>query len=500
MASALSTRRWLWVPAVLVALAAGAVAVALNGQHLLHPFEYGCGVLVVIGVGLLVWYVDPAWTVSAAVVLTVFSGNWQNMGLPGFPFLPDRLLLAGGLIALLLRAPGARDRPEFQRRGLHWLLALASTFAVADALAAHTLTTNEGFFKLLDRFGLVPFLVFSLAPLIYRTDRQRRILLGFMVGLGAYLGLMALFETTGPKFLVIPHYLSNPNLGLSEQNSQGVPIDRARGPFLDAISNGLALFGCGVAAAVALTIWRRLSARVLATVVVVLSLLGCVFTLQRTVWLAAVVGVLAAMVWNARLRRYVIPTLVLGAAVTALALVFIPGLSQRASTRLNDQWTVWDRQNLTAAGVRMLGTRPLLGFGWDRFHADEAPYLIQPSTYPLTAHGNFIHNTFLSNAVELGMVGALLWLVAMLGALLSPLRRGPPIWSTSLVALVAFWAITAWLYPLPGPFPTMFVLLWAGVVDAIGREPAYALASAGRRRRWSSGLAPTYPPPHLQPG
>ena len=74
-----------------------------------------------------------------------------------------------------------------------------------------------------------------------------------------------------------------------------------------------------------------------------LSLLGCLFTLQRTVWLATVVAVLAAMLWNRRLRVWVVPTVISGALVAGLALVVIPGLHQSASSRLNDQWTVWDR-------------------------------------------------------------------------------------------------------------------------------------------------------------
>ena len=117
----------------------------------------------------------------------------------------------------------------------------AATYATIDAFASHTLTTNAGFFKLVDRFGLIPFLLFGLAPVIYRNERQRRILLGFMVVLGLYLGLIALFETVGLDSLVVPHYILDPNIGLSNVNSQGVAIDRARGPFLDAVSNGVAI-------------------------------------------------------------------------------------------------------------------------------------------------------------------------------------------------------------------------------------------------------------------
>jgi putative inorganic carbon (hco3(-)) transporter len=494
MAMALATA------AALAVVAALAVAAARHGTPPTRLFEYACAALLLVVGAVVVWTVDPAWTISAAVVLTVFSGNWQYLGLPGFPFLPDRLLLGGGIIALLVRAPGARDRPPFRRRWVHWLLAFTAAYATIDAFASHTLTTNAGFFKLTDRFGLIPFLLFGLGPLIYHSERRRRILLGFMVGLGLYLGLIALFETVGLNALVVPHYILDPNIGLSNVNSQGVAINRARGPFLDAVSNGVAMFDCGIAAAVAIVVWRGFWSRALAGVVVLLSLLGCLFTLQRTVWLATVVAVLAAMLWNRRLRAYVVPTVLGGAAVAALALALIPGLDQSTSARLNDQWTIWDRQNLTDAGVRMLEARPLLGFGWNQFAAKEGPYLIQAATYPLTAHGDVIHNTYLSNAVELGVIGALLWLAAMAAALLSPLvRRGPPLWRTSLVAVAAFWAVTAAFYPLPLAFPLTFLLLWAGMAEGAGlarsslAEPGgSSLAQPGGRAggRRTAGGAP----------
>lgn len=484
MSAAVHVRRWRSAAlalAALAALAALGLAAASHGYQPDQLFEYACAGVVLMGTGYVIWSVDPAWTISAALVLTVFSGNWQAMGLPGFPFLPDRLLLAAGIVALLIRAPGASDRPVFRRRAVHWLLGLAAAYAIIDAFVAHTLTTNEGFFKLADRFGVIPFVLFGVAPLVYRTERQRRILLGFMLGLGLYLGLTALFEITGAAGLVVPHYMLNPNLGVGEANSVGVVVNRARGPFLDGISNGAGMFDCAVAAAVALTCWRNRWARALACVVIVLSALGCLFTLQRTVWVAAVVGVLAAMLWNPRLRRYVIPAVVSGAVLVGLAFALIPGLDQSASSRLNDQFTVWDRQNLTAAGVRMLDARPLLGFGWNRVPAAEGPYLIQPATYPLTAAGVFIHNTFLSNAVELGVIGALLWLIAMSAALISPvLQRGPPAWRTSLVAVAAFWAVTAWFYPLPLSFPLTFLMLWAGVVDGLSTAPLRVASRAFR--------------------
>src|SRR5207253_1883209 len=82
----------------------------------------------------------------------------------------------------------------------------AALFAIASAATAGTLFTKAGAFPLLDRFGLLPFAAFAVAPVVFRTARQRQILLVALVVLGAYLGATAVFELAGPKSLVYPRY------------------------------------------------------------------------------------------------------------------------------------------------------------------------------------------------------------------------------------------------------------------------------------------------------
>ena len=45
----------------------------------------------------------------------------------------------------------------------------------------------------------------------------------------------------------------------------------------------------------------------------------------------------------------------------------MPGFTRRAQNRLDDQRPVWDRLNSNAATLRMIGERPLAGFGWGTF-------------------------------------------------------------------------------------------------------------------------------------
>ncbi len=248
------------------------------------PFLAILGILGLASFAYLAWNIDPAWTLTGSIVLSVFGSYWGQLGPLGyFPVTPDRLLLVAGTAALLLRAPGARDRGAMRIEPVHWLLAATLAFAVVSGLASETLFSNSGFFRLFDRFGIAPFLMFTIAPVAFPTERHRRIFLAALVALGGYLGLTALFEAAGPHGLVFPRYIVNPDLGFH--------LGRARGPFLEAEANGIALFVCGTAAVVAAITWRgRPLIKALCCLVAGLALAGCLFTLSRGVWLGAAVA------------------------------------------------------------------------------------------------------------------------------------------------------------------------------------------------------------------
>jgi putative inorganic carbon (HCO3(-)) transporter len=468
-------------------LCAGAVAaiipaaIAAIGPGNATAFTIVIGLIALASVGYLVWHGNPAWTFSAAIVLSVFGGNWSYMGWPGaLPITPDRLLLLGGLATVVVNGPGARQLPRIQLRPIHWLMAATLVFALGSALVAGTLFSNSAFFRLFDRFGVAPFAAFLVAPAVFSRESDRRVFLAALVLLGGYLGLTALFETAGPKALVFPRYILDPTLGFQ--------VGRARGPFLEAEANGIALFFCGTAAALAAVAWRGV-ARMLAVGVVALCVLGCVFTLQRAVWAGAGIGVLTTLLSFRALRAYFVPAL---AALTVLvigALLVVPGLRTQVGARTSDQHSLWDRTNLNVAAIHMVEAKPLLGFGWGRFAADSPPYFWQQSTTPLTAVGahpctsqslttdqqgqsctEISHNSYLSNAAELGLVGATLWLACIVfaigAAIVTPLPGEFAPWRMGLLAITVMWAVVAFFTPLEGPFSPVVLWLWAGLVWA----------------------------------
>lgn len=456
-------RALLWNAAA-AAAALGAMAYVLIhlpvdvAQRAAPHYVPALALITVVSMAVVIWYVDPAYTLSAAILLTPFAGNWPQLGVPG-PLSPDRLLLAGGILAVLLRAPPVRNRPKLQFSAIHWVLAVAALYALGSALIAGTLTDREALFKIIDAFGVMPFLIFLVAPLAFATARQREVLLFTFVALGVYLALTTIFETANLDGLVWPKYILDPNYGIHQ--------GRGRGPFADAVANGLALYTCAVACAIAVRAWRSPLSRGTAMATGLLCIVGAFLSLERSVWIGVVLGTIVAMLATSGLRRYLIPVALGVAVAVSASLVLIPGLSQRVHERATNSGTVWDRKNLARAATNMIEAKPLFGFGWSRFTADSADYFQQAFDYPLTATDAGLHNTPLTYAVELGLVGATLWFVGVIFGIGTALTtRGPPElrpWRVGLLAIALASLVVSNSVP-PTAWLNRSIWLFAGVV------------------------------------
>ena len=237
---------WLQTPAAVIAgfacLAAASMALSIETRSPLAAAPLG--VLVLPAVAYLARAVDPAAMLTLGVVLTPFAGNWQQLGIPGI-LAPDRLLIAATIVLVVVRAATGRGEPLPRARLVHFVLALAVLWAVVSALVSHTLFQRAPLLKIVEAYGVFPFLIFYLAPIIYNTPRKRQWLLTALVVLGAYLGLTVLFEMAGPHALVWPKYIHDPTYGIHG--------GRGRGPFADAVANGFGLYVCGLAASFAVT-------------------------------------------------------------------------------------------------------------------------------------------------------------------------------------------------------------------------------------------------------
>ena len=124
-----------------------------------------------------------------------------------------------------------RRTERLRWQDLYVLMALLVAIALASAAAAGTISRPLAQFALLDRIA-VPFLLFMVAPLVFTTPERRDLLLKTVTLIGVYLGATAIAEMFAPS-LVWPRYITDPSLGIH--------IGRARGPFVIAETNGMAL-------------------------------------------------------------------------------------------------------------------------------------------------------------------------------------------------------------------------------------------------------------------
>lgn len=442
---------------VVVGLAVVAVALVAYGLAGVSSAPLlAAALLAFAGACYLGVYASPATLVSLGLAMSIFSKNSSEIGLP---ISPDRLFIAAGLLSLALKLPGAERERAIVWRPLHAVLAASAAIGIVSAVAVGTFATGEGFFALLDRLGLVPYLVFTLAPLIYGRAKDRNTLLVVLVGTGVYLGITALLEATHNGAYVWPRYIDDPSFGTH--------YGRARGPFAQPSAMGMALYGCAVASAVAAYTWETVRSRRFAACVMLLCLLGTIFTLTRSNWLATGVATTLALLTTARTRRILLPVGLACFVALVVALTFIPGFADKVSERQSSVKPLWDRYNTNRAAVEMVLDRPLTGIGWQSYEAKAADYMHVADAYPLTGLGIPVHNVPLSHAAELGIVGALVWLCGLALAIgAAVLRPGPEDlepWRLAMVALFLHWVVVASFVPLGYAFPNLQLWLWAGV-------------------------------------
>jgi putative inorganic carbon (hco3(-)) transporter len=446
----------------------------------------GAGSLLALGLvgsaGVLAARSDLAWVFSLALGLSIFAGNWAEFGVTQLPVGPDRVVL---LIALAAFA--VRRTSTVRGSGLdpaHWLLLLAAVYTVISAFLVGTLTQAEGMYRLLDTL-LIPFAMFVVAPHVFASERQRRILLWMLTSVGAYLSVTALLEMIRFDALVFPHYIVDPDVGFH--------IGRARGPFAEAVANGLAIFACGVASLILLSMSRRLAVRMTCIAVAGAASSALVMTLTRAIWLGSAVAILVALLGVRRLRPYAFVAVPFLVAVVFVTMSVVPELQTRAAERRTDQGPIWDRINTNNAALRMLDERPLLGVGWDRFTEESELYLRQEDDMPLTGRGIDLHNVFLARAVELGVVGGALWFAAFVVAIVVPAfaaaSRSFEPWRIGLLAISIQWIVAANFGPLPYVFANLLLWTWAGLVYSHRRAFQAEAQRSPADRRWEVGYS-----------
>jgi O-antigen ligase len=314
---------------------------------------------------------------------------------------------------------------------------------------------------------VMPFAMFYVGRLVFATRSAARWLCLFSLAAAAYSSIVSIAQFHGPGWLVWPRYIAeDPNW-----------LGRAGGVFNQPVVNGFVLVvGFAVANHLAARGRERWPIRLIAVVVGIISVYAIYLTHTRVVWLAflllVVCGALAAKGFRA---GYVITAVGIAIAVTTSWQVLTS--ADRDAGGVASINEVNDRLNCIATSMHALREKPFMGWGVGRFpavntyeHQQWSPEVPWERGYGIASHFDV-----LGVAVELGVVGVLLWLTV-----LTLVARG--LWRSvrlasqlggdrgyALTALFAFGALMVTGLTVDLRFfdyPNILVMLWAG--SAIG--------------------------------
>ncbi len=248
----------------------------------------------------------------------------------------------------------------------------------------------------------VPFVLFHVSRLIFRGQRSLRQLEVFLLAALVYLTVISLFSLLNVQGLIFPRYITDESIGIH--------ADRARGPFLQAVANGLCLNLLGL---IALDSFRRKS---IPPIVSGTLFLGVPFALlatrTRAVWISAAVSatLLCFVGSTRRLRRAANALCVMTAVGGIVTVLTYHGETNSLFERTMDRSPVDFRTEMYRAGWQMFTEKPLFGWG------DEAGIQAEIEKRVSSFHPEYyvFHNTFLELAVQRGMLGTGLYVWLMI--------------------------------------------------------------------------------------
>jgi O-antigen ligase len=314
---------------------------------------------------------------------------------------------------------------------------------------------------------IVPFALFHLAGLIFRRERQLEQFERFCIVVLAYLCFTAIAFLVGARSLIFPKFILDESLGYH--------ADRARGPLLQAVANGVSLNLLGLLAVHA-ALRKRL--RGLKAAMLLSSLpLAIMATMTRAVWLSFAISmaVLIFLSHNRSLRRAGIAVALVGMVGLLITLSFD---DERLALveRLQESGPVEFRQAVYTGGWQMFLEKPIAGWGINQMPSELAKHVSgykEKELYP--------HNTYLELLVEHGILGLALY--AWLMWELWKLRKSPPGNSTGFLnrqfhamwpLLLGVYWVNACLVVMNYQFVNGLLYTLAGMLAAQHRRPPTA--------------------------
>lgn len=348
----------------------------------------------------------------------------------------DRWALAL-LCALTILRVLLLQTPLFSVRPMMWPMAGMIVLAVVD-IGTHPYEVEA--WSVMAAKWVVPFVLFHLARFIFDDPAALRILEVFTWIVLGYLILIAVLFFVGAKSWILPAFITDEGLGIH--------ADRARGPFLQAVANGMTLNILGL---LALDSYRRKRMPAWLGLVFLLTLpVAIAATLTRAVWLSFAGSAIVLLFSAVRKVKQACLFLIIACALGALAGVSFSN-TETLTDRLNERSPVEFRMAIYEAGWEMFLTKPLQGWGFagmqreltsriSEFHQEEF----------------FFHNTFLEVVVQYGLLGLALYLWVVI-ELFRLGRRQRACWTSPPGSLLdrgfrQLWPVLLMVYFLNGCF------------------------------------------------
>ncbi|MBZ5547495.1 MAG: O-antigen ligase family protein [Acidobacteriia bacterium] len=336
----------------------------------------------------------------------------------------DRIAFGGLVFFVVLRTMALREKVPFIA-GLS--LPMIGLTALAVMRALREPFDVQSWSIIASKF-IVPFTLFHLAILVFRGASERRHWEIFVILALAYLVFTAIAFLLDARSLIFPRFILDESMGFHPE--------RARGPFLQAVANGVSLNLLGILA-VAFSDKRRIAALLL-WLVLPLAVLA---TMTRAVWISFTVStvILGFCLIERRLHRVCIALAIAG---------LLGGLAMGMSSRF---WktTLWDRTSergpvdarvaVYHAGWAMFQERPLTGWPAGGMYDELARRM---EGYHLRTF--YVHNTYLALLVEFGVPGLAIY--ALLFFNLFRLSRVVPGEAGPVAVLRKVWPILLTVY------------------------------------------------------
>jgi O-antigen ligase len=311
---------------------------------------------------------------------------------PDVPFYAiDRVAFVLLVLGVVGRAIVMRQTPSVVVRAT-WPMVGLTLLAVASVLQQ---PFDAETWSLVAAKFIVPFALFHLAQLVFISERRLRHFEIFALVVLAYLCFTSIAFLVGAKSFIFPRFILDESLGNQ--------ADRARGPLLQAVANGVSLNLLGV---LALHSFLRGRLRGIKGALLLGSVpIAILATMTRAVWLSFAVSI-AVLTFHThkRVLRHVGVAIGIATALALLVALSFEGERRELADRLQESGPIDFREAVYSAGWDMFLEKPLTGWGVNHMPSELARHVsgyTEKELYP--------HNTYLEILVEHGVLGIVLY-------------------------------------------------------------------------------------------